>query len=126
VSWLPTFLGREHEDLQLKVSINPNLAGQSELAENAVFFKADLFGFAQFWLRALDGNATGGALCLATATVANIDASVFQRKDKLLAGFGLERGKTLRFDRERLHRRNPTPFRGEKPNRFRGWFKMRK
>lgn len=71
------------EDFDGHVSVNSDLAGQSEFTENAVFFEACSFDFAHRWLFAQELHGAGGASCVSAAAVGDIYSAVFEGENQL-------------------------------------------
>jgi len=71
------------EDFDGHVSVNSDLAGQSEFTENAVFFEACSFDFAHRWLFAQELHRAGGAPCVSAAAVGDVYSAVFESENQL-------------------------------------------
>lgn len=94
----------------MHIAIDANLAGEPELSQDAILFKAGLFLFPEGWLLAEELDTAGCAAGESSASVTDIDPGLFNGEGQLFALLRLKWGKTFNLDRVGHGSLSYTPF----------------
>src|SRR4051812_45285603 len=94
-TWLPTLLARTHQDLDAHLPIHADLARKPELSQNSVLFQAVMLDLPHRGLLGRKLYAAGGAFCLPSTAVADVDSASLDRENQLRPFFNLDVRKSL-------------------------------
>jgi hypothetical protein len=100
---IPALLAGSHEDFQLEILRDADLARKTELTQDSIFFEALSLYFSHRRLVTLNGNPASGALCLSATTVAHIHSVLLKFKCQLGAFRSLKSLKSFRVNPKRRH-----------------------